>query len=196
MYRRFLRPGWIAGHLIVVLAVLVCLRLGWWQWDRTHDADGTVQNLGYAVLWPIFGAAFIYMWIRFLQLEVVKDAEDDAELTDLAAGDYEPGRDLHNADSVDPAGTVSTESTQQVPASATDRRAREDRSSENSTDEGDLPGRSGPATPRSAPRNTPSRGFTIAVSTVGADSDEQDPELAAYNRALAALAEKDRRRAH
>jgi hypothetical protein len=32
------------------------------------------------------------------------------------------------------------------------------------------------------------------VATVGGD-DEDDPELAAYNRALAALAEQDRRRA-
>ena len=34
----------MAGHLLVVLAVLICLRLGWWQWERTHEADGTAQN--------------------------------------------------------------------------------------------------------------------------------------------------------
>jgi hypothetical protein len=33
------------------------------------------------------------------------------------------------------------------------------------------------------------------VSTVGDENEDQDPELAAYNRALAALAEKDHRRA-
>src|SRR3954453_10103090 len=77
---------------MVALAVLVCLRLGLWQWHRTHEADGTVQNLGYTILWPVFGGAFIYMWLRFLQLEVLKDAEDDDELTQLAAGgvDQEP----------------------------------------------------------------------------------------------------------
>jgi hypothetical protein len=44
-------------------------------------------------------------------------------------------------------------------------------------------------------RRSPSRGYTVAVSTVGDDNEDEDPELAAYNRALAALAEKDHRRA-
>ena len=79
MDRRFLRPGWIAGHLLVFAAVLVCLRLGWWQWGRTQETTGTAQNFGYALLWPAFGAAFIYMWVRFLQLEVLKDEEDDED---------------------------------------------------------------------------------------------------------------------
>src|SRR6478609_4276598 len=79
--RRFLRPGWIAGHVLVLAAVLTCLRLGWWQWERTHEATGTAQNLGYALLWPAFGAAFIYMWVRFLHLEVIKDDEEN-EATD------------------------------------------------------------------------------------------------------------------
>jgi len=35
----------------------------------------------------------------------------------------------------------------------------------------------------------------VAVSTVGDEQQDQDSELAAYNRALAALAEKDHRRA-
>src|SRR6476661_2954068 len=81
--RRFLRPGWIAGHVLVFLAFLTCLRLGWWQWERTQETTGTAQNFGYALLWPAFGVAFIYMWVRFLRLEVIKDAEDDEE-TDRA----------------------------------------------------------------------------------------------------------------
>ncbi len=135
MDRRFLRPGWFVGHLLVVLAVLVCLRLGWWQWDRTHDADGTVQNLGYAFLWPVFGATFIFMWIRFLRLETLKELED-------AEADPAP---------TDPVTVVVA-----------------------------------------APRPTRS---VVLSSPVVPDEDDDDPELAAYNRALAALAEKDRRRA-
>ena len=69
----------MVGHLLVFAAVLTCLRLGWWQWERTQEATGTAQNFGYALLWPGFGAAFIYMWIRFLHLEVLKDAEDDEQ---------------------------------------------------------------------------------------------------------------------
>ena len=59
--------------MLVFLAFLTCLRLGWWQWERTQETDGTAQNFGYALLWPAFGVAFIYMWVRFLHLEVLKD---------------------------------------------------------------------------------------------------------------------------
>ena len=162
---------------MVFLAVLVCLRLGWWQWDRTHEATGTVQNLGYAVLWPIFGAAFIYMWVRFLQLELLKDAEDDAELTRLAAGDVA-------APSGEPDGSFES-----LPIAQTDH-TPPDVGSSGPDDDVPLLGPEDPAD-----RRTPSRGYTVAVSTVGDEEQDQDPELAAYNRALADLAEKDQRRA-
>ena len=177
MDRRFLRPGWIAGHLLVLLAVLVCLRLGWWQWGRTQDSDGTAQNFGYALLWPAFGAAFIYMWLRFLQLEVIKDAEDQVPEMEKI-----PGPD----------------------GAAEDRLAWPDGPATPSNDEPDTTGDDGPVGTEGdaiAPvpeqrrgRRRPSQGITIAVATVG-DDDVDDPELTAYNRALAALAEEDRRRA-
>ena len=155
---------------MVLLAVVVCLRLGWWQWHRTHEASGTVQNLGYAILWPVFGGAFIYMWVRFLQLELLKDAEDDAELTEFAAGDPLPA-----AGSTDP---IATDLDPEHP------------DADHGPAELEPPGDSA-----GTDLCTPSRGITVAVSTVGDDTDEEDPELAAYNRALAALAEKDHRRA-
>jgi len=90
--RRFLRPGWIVGHLLVLAAALTCLRLGWWQWERAHENDGTAQNLGYSMLWPVFAAAFIYMWIRFLRLEKIKQVEDDeqSEQVKVALGTLSP----------------------------------------------------------------------------------------------------------
>lgn len=201
MDRKFLRPGWIVGHLLVVLAVLVCLRLGRWQWDRMHEG-GTIQNLGYAVLWPVFGAAFIYMWFRFLQLENLKDAEDDAELTALAAGGPQDGTGAAAAAGTDrldtdaPAPRDDDPARPAEPAGSTDQAHR----TELSRTSDDAP----PAVPDGAvdtvsvpsarvSRTTPSTGVTVAVATVGDDDD--DPELAAYNRALAALAEKDHRRA-
>ncbi len=129
----------------MLLAVLVCLRLGWWQWDRTHDADGTVQNLGYAVLWPAFGATFIFMWIRFLHLETIRDSEEERAESD----------DADTAEQVDrDSGSIERD----VPA------------------------------PRPVPVN---RSVVLSVATV--DDESEDPELNAYNQALAALAEKDRR---
>ena len=73
--RRYLRPGILAGHLLVLIAALVCLRLGWWQWNVAHLTRGTIQNLGYALLWPVFGGAFIFMWLRFLYLEDERRAQ-------------------------------------------------------------------------------------------------------------------------
>jgi DNA-binding transcriptional regulator of glucitol operon len=184
--RRFLRPGWIAGHVLVFLAFLTCLRLGWWQWERTQQTTGTAQNFGYALLWPAFGVAFIYMWVRFLRLEVIKDAEDDEE-TDRAIaallqdeGVPEPENEASSQDQVgaeaDPAPIVEAAdpAVDSAPPTA-------------STDEE-------PAAKRNRRRPRPSQAVTISVAMVGEDYDD-DPELTAYNQALAALAEEDRRRA-
>ena len=177
--RRFLRPGWVVGHVLVFLAFLTCLRLGWWQWDRTLESDGTAQNFGYALLWPAFGVAFIYMWVKFMRLEQLKDLEDDAQ-TD---------RDLQ--DLLDQA--------QPIPPGEPPARAVE-------PDAGSLTGDQDPVIEpdggdaeqalddRRKDRQRPSQAVTISVATVPGDDDE-DPELTAYNQALAALAEEDRRRA-
>ena len=138
--------------MLVLVAVLVCLRLGWWQWDRTHDPDGTVQNLGYAVLWPAFGATFIFMWIRFLHLETVRDSEDG------------PAEGVGELDDFDHTTAV-----------------------DQADGEHDRPEAAVPR-PRPVP---PSRSVVLSVSTV--EDESEDPELNAYNQALAALAEKDRR---
>ena len=200
MDRKFLRPGWIVGHLLVVLAVLVCLRLGRWQWDRMHEG-GTLQNFGYAVLWPVFGAAFVYMWFRFLQLEKLKDAEEDAELTALAAGGPPAAAGYDVAASGPSAAPIATAPVCDGPSvpsldlpirpvrPGTVPMSGDDPAGRAASDDGD----DSPAPTARASRNTPSTSVTVAVATVGNDDD--DPELAAYNRALAALAEKDHRRA-
>lgn len=207
---------------MVALAVLVCLRLGWWQWDRTHDADGTVQNLGYAILWPVFGAAFVYMWFRFLQLELLKDAEDDAELTELAAGEHRDVAETGRTDGSGHGDPSREPGVTRVPGPAASRfeireAAQTDLTSADVGSQAPQPatddaGPAEPAEPATGPTdaeparvvvgvgpvvsvNRPSRGVTVAVSTVGDEMQDQDPELAAYNRALAALAEKDHRRA-
>ncbi|RIJ76273.1 transcriptional regulator [Nakamurella silvestris] len=131
----------------MILAVFTCLRLGWWQWDRSQESSGTVQNTGYALLWPAFGAAFIYMWVRFLSLEKVKDEEeaDDEQALAVAQGEFGP------ADF----------GAEEIPVAA--------------------------QTPSEDPAE-------MAIGIVGEETYE-DPQLVAYNRALAALAEEDQRRA-
>jgi hypothetical protein len=188
--RRFLRPGWIAGHVLVFAAVLTCLRLGWWQWQRTQETTGTAQNFGYAVLWPAFGAAFVFMWVRFLHLEVLKDAEDNEETDqDLRALLEEHADDERGDDPI-------TNPTESVAAPPSRDGSGADGDSP-ATDQGVEPAEDAPRTGQSRwgrGLQRPNQAVTISVAMVG-EVDDDDPELTAYNQALAALAEEDRRRA-
>lgn len=166
--RRYLRAGALIGHVLVLAAVLTCLRLGWWQWKVFEAARGTVQNLGYALLWPVFAGSFIYMWLRFLQLEEMRQnpAEGGADAVDAvdpdgadAPGDAAPGPDPDPADRQEP---------DEVGGGRNLRHTRN------------------PAPEREV--------YTVGVGYIGIDDDD-DPELAAYNRALAELADEDNRRA-
>ncbi len=59
--------------VLVIVAALGCLALGWWQWTRYESAGGTGQNLGYALQWPLFAGAVIYAYRRFVELEAEAD---------------------------------------------------------------------------------------------------------------------------
>jgi DNA-binding transcriptional regulator of glucitol operon len=176
--RRFLTPGWVVGHLLVLAAVVTSLRLGWWQWERSQALTGTMQNLGYSFLWPAFGAAFVWMWVRFLRLEQIKEREaeeaDAAALagmlggpTDVPAAPPTDGPTAPAADlPVDGAPEVRTPEPDDTPDAAVERPQSRDRS----------------------------RGVVVAATAVD-EAPDDDPEMTAYNRALAALAEEDQRRA-
>ncbi len=194
----------MAGHLLVLAAFLTCLRLGWWQWGRTQETTGTAQNFGYALLWPAFGVAFIYMWVRFLHLEVLKDVEDDEDTERGLRELLDQGLSEHDGvGGADPANGVSPDgSTACPPAGSALAGPRGPRGSPvaDSGPDTDLDAvDDDPELRRRRDRlaghlQKPSQGITIAVATVNGD-DEDDPELTAYNQALAALAERERRRA-
>ena len=60
------RPALI---ILVIVATLACLGLGWWQWGRFESAAGTGQNLGYALQWPLFAGFVVFAYFRFVRLE-------------------------------------------------------------------------------------------------------------------------------
>lgn len=70
MDSRIFGPKRLACHLAVLVVFLVCLRLGWWQWQRSQALGGAAQNLAYALLWPVFGSYAVYVWIRLLKMEI------------------------------------------------------------------------------------------------------------------------------
>jgi DNA-binding transcriptional regulator of glucitol operon len=61
--RRLLAPRWLAWHAFALVATLVMLRLGLWQWHRS-EATHSAQNLGYALQWPAFAVFAVVVWFR------------------------------------------------------------------------------------------------------------------------------------
>ena len=61
--RRLLTPRWLAWHAFAVVAALVMLRLGLWQWHRSQTTH-SAQNLGYALQWPAFAVFAVVVWLR------------------------------------------------------------------------------------------------------------------------------------
>ncbi|WP_425302645.1 transcriptional regulator [Nocardia wallacei] len=70
------RPALIT---LVIVAALVCLALGWWQWGRFESSTGTAQNLGYALQWPLFAGFVVFAYFRFVRLERETAAEEAGE---------------------------------------------------------------------------------------------------------------------
>jgi DNA-binding transcriptional regulator of glucitol operon len=77
--RRVLAPKWWGLHLGVVVAVLVMLRLGLWQWHRAESASGGIQNYAYAFQWPIFAVLAIVLWVKTLQYELTRDPDSEVD---------------------------------------------------------------------------------------------------------------------
>ncbi|MGX7829319.1 hypothetical protein ACTG9Q_29955 [Actinokineospora sp. 24-640] len=53
---------------VSVLSLVACCALAWWQWERFTEANGSFQNLGYVLQWPLFGLAPAYMFWRWHKL--------------------------------------------------------------------------------------------------------------------------------
>jgi len=90
-------PSPLAGSLGRRLAIIatclaslvLCCGLAWWQWDRFTSANGTFQNLGYVLQWPLFGLfpAFMFWRIRHLRERAEAEAEtrDEHAVADVPA---------------------------------------------------------------------------------------------------------------
>lgn len=61
------------------MSLLVCCGLAWWQWDRFTSANGTFQNLGYVLQWPLFGLFPAFMFWRIRKLRQKAETEVPVE---------------------------------------------------------------------------------------------------------------------
>jgi DNA-binding transcriptional regulator of glucitol operon len=73
--RRVLTWRWWIAHLVLVVAVLVMLRLGQWQWDRAQSRTGGIQNYAYALQWPLFAVFAIVVYVKTLIEETRREPE-------------------------------------------------------------------------------------------------------------------------
>ncbi|TCP47919.1 hypothetical protein EV191_111124 [Tamaricihabitans halophyticus] len=62
---------------VSVLSVLVCCALAAWQLERFLSAGGSYQNLGYVLLWPLFGLFPAFMFWRLRRLRQAEETSDD-----------------------------------------------------------------------------------------------------------------------
>lgn len=82
-----LSPRWLAGTLLALLAVAVCVVCAVWQFHRAESVSGTLQNAGYAVQWPLFAVFFAFLWWRMLRLELTGSREQPVTRVEPAARD-------------------------------------------------------------------------------------------------------------
>ncbi|KGF21111.1 hypothetical protein [Corynebacterium tuscaniense] len=73
-----------AWHVILlVVAVAVSILLASWQWSRYTSGTGSLQNLGYALQWPMFGLFLVYIYRAGMKMENEKiDAENAGKTMD------------------------------------------------------------------------------------------------------------------
>ena len=62
-----------------LVSLLICCGLAWWQWDRFTSANGTFQNLGYVLQWPLFGLFPAFMFWRIRRLRQKAEADGTAD---------------------------------------------------------------------------------------------------------------------
>ncbi|WUH88417.1 hypothetical protein OHS18_44015 [Amycolatopsis sp. NBC_00355] len=77
-----------------LVSLLICCGLAWWQWDRFTSANGTFQNLGYVLQWPLFGLFPAFMFWRIRQLRqkaAAEPAPEPAPVAEVPAPRPRPG---------------------------------------------------------------------------------------------------------
>jgi hypothetical protein len=72
-----------------VVAVVICLSLGWWQVGRA--AAGNLLSYGYAIQWPAFAVFVVFLWVREVRRALHRPDADPARSA-RPAGPPPPGR--------------------------------------------------------------------------------------------------------
>ena len=84
MRRQLLRPGWLVLHALVLVALVVMVRLGAWQWARGAEID-SVRNYAYGLEWWVFAVLTVIGWVKFCYDETSEHPDADAAEAIVAA---------------------------------------------------------------------------------------------------------------
>ena len=83
MWKIALQRKWIIFHIATIAGILLCIRLGIWQWirrERIDQATGEVvinlQSTFYAFQWIFFGIALAWFWYKFFRDEYLVSIEE------------------------------------------------------------------------------------------------------------------------
>ena len=66
-YRFAWRPRWVAGHVLVLAAVVTMIFLGRWQLTVSNRKHFSLQNFGYALQWWAFCIFAVAFWLKILR---------------------------------------------------------------------------------------------------------------------------------
>ncbi|MGC4893045.1 hypothetical protein [Micromonospora sp. DT31] len=93
--KRLWTPAWIVRHVAMVVLVVGCLGMGWWQ--VTRAAGGNAISFGYAIEWPVFAGFVVFVWwrevrqaLRATPADPSADARSVVPSTDPSARAAEP----------------------------------------------------------------------------------------------------------
>lgn len=78
--RAFVTPRWLVRHALLVLALVLLGRIGWWQLETARVQDDW-QNYGYALQWWLFGGFAVFLWVKLIldELDPSRLAEPEPE---------------------------------------------------------------------------------------------------------------------
>ena len=103
MRHKLLTKSWLAGHAFVVLAVAAFCLLGWWQWERAHEASGGMQNFGYALQWPAFAIMLLAVWVKSMRDELKPGSKEGDQRRALSRRETQPSSGISLASRQHPA---------------------------------------------------------------------------------------------
>lgn len=73
--RRFLRPGWLALHVLVLLAMAVMVGLALWQWRRGGQLS-SLRSYTYSIEWYVFAGLTLLGYLKVCRDSLVPDPDE------------------------------------------------------------------------------------------------------------------------